>query len=92
MKAPEKEHVKKVGEEVFSRAEALAMFAIRQDGHLVGLDKIRNAMAEEAALRATGYQKRAFVPPKGCGEPTQDIMDLCEATIEVAAESARARL
>jgi len=90
MKAAERDHIKAVGEDKFNRAIGLAMVEIRQDARLVGLDKVRNAMAEEAAFRATGYEERAFALPKNAGEPTQAFQDVCDAVLQRATEAARA--
>lgn len=89
MKAAEKDHVKAVGEDKFNRAVGLAMVEIRRDARLIGLDKTRNAMAEEAAFRATGYEARPFTPPKNAGDPSQEFLDLCAAILERATEAAR---
>lgn len=90
MKKDEKEHVKAVGEDKFNRAIGLAMVAIRRDARLVGLDKTRNAMAEEAAFRATGFEARPFTPPKNAGDPDQAFLDLCATILDSATEAARA--
>ncbi len=88
MRKPEKDHIAKVGEAKFERALGLAMVAIRQDSHLIGMDKIRGAIAEEAALVATGFPPRGLSIPKACGEPTQEVFDICERVLKQAIEAA----
>ncbi len=88
MKAKEKAHVDAVGEEKFNAAVGRALFVIRQDSRLTGLDKLRNAIAEEAAMRATGYPKRPLILPKTAGEPHDDIQLICEQVLESAEQAA----
>lgn len=90
MKAAEKLHIQTVGQTTFDRAFNAAMFKIKQDARLTGLDKLRGAIAEEAALRATGYQKRPLILPRGCGKPDRDIQTICEQVLERAVEAAAA--
>lgn len=88
----EKEHIAEIGEDKFEHAVGRALFRLRQDGRLVGLDKIRNAVAREAALQATGFPKRPLNLPKACGEMTismREIIDgLFPGVIEAAKEKA----
>jgi len=95
MKADEKLHIAMVGEAKFKSAYGKAMLCIKQDARLTGLDKIRMAIAEEAAFRATGYEKRPLNLPRGCGKVVDDggnkneIQSICEQILERASEAAQ---
>jgi hypothetical protein len=89
-KSPEK-HIEEIGEKKYWLAHDHAMMVIRLNApKLVGLSKIRDAMAKEAALRATGFGDRPFTLPKSCGEPNGDIYTIIEAIMPAAIEAARA--
>jgi hypothetical protein len=90
MRSAEKEHVKKVGEDRIRRAFDLAHYEIKQDSRLVGLLKIRAEMAHAAALEATGFQReRPWAPSDACGEPTQEMMDICTDVMPKAVAAAK---
>jgi len=88
----EKAHIKKDGDR-FATALAFATLAVRQDGRLTGLDRIREPLAFKAALRATGYEQARYVPPpvKPGGLPT-DINEIAQLVFDRAVEAARDRL
>src|SRR5215471_8833994 len=79
------QHITKVGPRKYAHALALARFSVRQDSRLTGLDKIRNAIAKEAALRATGYMRRPFIIPRNAGRADQDIQNIADELLEKAA-------
>lgn len=81
----ERAHVEKIGKDLWSRSVAAAMLCIRQDARLIGADKTRLAMAEEAAYRATGLEAKPFMPP---GDPSQDFIDLCGGVLDRATHAA----
>ena len=66
----EQEHIAKIGEERFHKHLVLANMEVRSDARLVGLDKIREAIAFQAALQATGFRRRGLVIPPKCGKVT----------------------
>lgn len=88
----DEEHIKSFGEKKFERAVALASFEIRQDSRLTGLDKIREVLAFEAAMQATGNGERPLIIPRGCGEGIQQTQDICEELLKRAVESVAAKL
>ena len=77
------QHIQKIGAWRYTQAYAWARFAVRQDQHLVGLNKIRTAIAKEAALRATGYPFRPFIL-RGCGRVDEDIQRIAEQALDRA--------
>jgi hypothetical protein len=81
-------HIKKAGAK-FKYALAWARYAVRQDRRLVGLDKIRAAIAHEAALRATGYPPRPFLLPRNAGRGNEEIQLIAEQALEHAVKLAR---
>lgn len=80
----EKEHIQKVGAAKYERAYAYAEVEARQDNRLVGLDKIRSAIAHEAALRATGYPARPFHLPRRAGRADEHIQTIAEEILDRA--------
>ena len=83
------QHIQRVGARTYNHAYALARFSVRQDRRLVGLDKIRTAIAKEAALRATGFAARPFLLPHNAGRADQDIQQIAEQALDRAALYAR---
>lgn len=91
MKKPsEKDHLTEIGEDRYWRAFELAQVECRKDSHLVGLTKVRDAIAHEAALRATGFPVRPFNLPKSCGEMTADMGEVIDKLLPKAIEAATA--
>lgn len=86
MKANEKEHVAQIGEAKFQTALAKATMVVRTDSRLTGLDKIREPLAYQAALEATGFERRGF--SLGRKEIPADCMAICEDLLEKAREAA----
>jgi hypothetical protein len=78
----ERDHIKSVGEGAFEQLRVRAIVLLKDDGRLVGADKLRTAFAHEVALRATGAPVRVFVPPSGWNTGAID----CDELIESAAE------
>jgi len=85
----DREHIAAYGEEKFWEVLGKAMFVIKSDARLTGLDLIRNAIGLEAALRATGRPPFPLKIPYDAGEPNQAIVDICEEILVRAAEAAR---
>lgn len=83
------DHIKKVGNAAYARAFVYARVAVRQDDHLIGLDKIREAIAREAALRATGYPHRPFILPRNAGRADPGIQLIAEQALARATAYAR---
>jgi hypothetical protein len=77
MSAEEETHIDKVGRERFTRAFDYAQLETRRDSHFAGLEKLRIAIAYEAALRATGFRERPLQLSRiGRNEPeTQQIAE-----------------
>lgn len=88
MKANEKEHVAQIGEAKFQAALAKATMVVRTDSRLTGLDKIREPLAYQAALEATGFERRGFT--LGKKEIPTDCMAICEELLTKAREAAAA--
>lgn len=85
-----KTHIKEVGEERYWRAYDRAMFVAKQVSKLTGLNKIREAIAHEAALQATGFEARPFsLAKKGCGEPTIEMQKICDGVFPEALAAAQ---
>lgn len=82
------DHIKAFGPEKFERLYALAMYQIRQDRHFVGMNRIREAMATEAALRASGFPPTPFVAGTKDKPASQEVQDICDGLLEVAVKSA----
>lgn len=87
LKADEKHHIEEVGESKFQAALAKATMVVRMDSRLTGLDKIREPLAFEAALVATGFLPRGF--SIGKKEIPADCMAVCEDLLAKATEAAR---
>lgn len=86
----ESKHIEEVGEEKYWRAYDHAMLVARQASKLTGLQKIREAIAHEAALQATGFETRPFgLPTKGCGEPTVEMQEIVDGIFPQALDAAR---
>ncbi len=86
MKADEKAHVEKIGEKKFSDALAKASLCVRMDSRLTGIDKIREPLAYQAALEATGFERRRFTIGKK--EIPADAMAVCEDLLTKARAAA----
>jgi len=78
------QHIMRVGTRTFNHAYALARFAVKQDRHFVGLDKIRTVIAREAALRATGYPPRPLILPRNAGRGDQQLQQIAEMLLDYA--------
>jgi len=92
MNAAERDHIQEVGSRLYERAYALADFEARQDARLTGLDRIRSAIAQEAALRATGFSARPFQLPRGAGQGTQEMQTIAEEVLAKAIAYVQERL
>jgi hypothetical protein len=88
MSAEEEAHIEKVGRARFDRAFDYAQFDIRRDSRFVGLDKLRLAIAYEAALRATGFNKRPLRLPRGAGPGEEATQRIAEELLARAADYA----
>ena len=88
MKKIEEDHITAVGLATFDAAHAKATIAVRSDGRLVGLDKIRKPLAFEAALLATGFPPRGFSLGKTIEMPA-DMQAICEETLKKAIDAAK---
>jgi hypothetical protein len=89
MKKKEEDHIKAVGQNKFDKAEAYAMAEIRKDSHFVGLNKIRDHIAFQAALRATGYESEPLTLPKAAGVVSIEVQSLAETLLSLATNAAR---
>jgi len=78
------EHIRAVGRTTYHVAYIWARYAVGLDARLIGLGKIRKAIATEAALRATGFPFRPFQLPRDAGRPDQDIQNICEQVLDRA--------
>jgi hypothetical protein len=88
MKKDEELHIETIGDEKFDAALAKATIEVRQDRRLVGLEKIRQPLAFEAALLATGFPRRGFSLGKG-QTMTVEIMEICEEVLKKATDAAK---
>ena len=88
-KRNEKKHLEKIGEQAYWRAFDRAQMACRQNQKLVGLSKIRDAIAHEAALQATGLDPKPFSLPKACGPATHSMQAIVDEMLPVAIEAAK---
>ena len=88
----EKGHIEKVGATKYGRAYAYAELEARQDSRLVGLDKIRSAIAHEAALLATGFPARPFILPRRAGAAREEMQFIAEEVLARAIEKAREKV
>ena len=82
-------HMENVGLDYFQRVKDRALFHLKQNSRLTGLDKIRDEIAQEAAIRATGGPVRPMVLSKRCGEHTAEMQELAEDALIAATEAAR---
>lgn len=82
MKAAERTHVEAIGESKFASALAKASMVIRMDSRLTGLDKIREPLALQAALEATGFEKKPFT--LGKTEIPADTYEICNELLNKA--------
>jgi hypothetical protein len=90
LKAPEQEHIAAVGDR-WAAILAATTLSVRQNSKLVGLDKIREPLATQAALKATGYEIPGFFIPKAAGGAyvgTQEVVDAAFAAAVEAGERA----
>jgi len=84
-----KAHAQKVGAARYWAAYDAAMFVLKGDSRLVGLDKARGEMAHEAALRGTGFPDRPFNLSKRCGGPDKQMQVAVDEMLPQAIEAAR---
>jgi len=88
VKSSEADHIKRLGA-WWNTALAATTMSVRQNAKLVGLDKIREPIAMQAALKATGCKSvMGFNLPKNAGEPFRDIEDLVNSAFAAAVEAA----
>lgn len=90
IKKAEEAHIKEC--KVWSAALAAATMSVRTNTKLIGLDKIREPLAFQAALRATGcpdMPEGFILPAHGVGVHTQEIIEVCAAAYDAALEAAR---
>jgi len=87
--AAEDAHIEKVGRDWFRLAFDYAEFEARHDNRFVGLDKLRHAIAYEAALRATGFAERPLKLPRRVGKIEQETQRIAEEILERATNFAR---
>ena len=85
VKASEKEHIDAVGDR-WPRVIAAVTIAVRSSPKFTGLDKVREPLALQAALKATGYGNPGLILPRTAGDNRfcQDVAD------EVFAEAVKA--
>jgi len=83
-----KEHLQKIGADRFNLAYDRAMYELKLDSHFVGLSHLRDEIAYEAALRATGYPHLPFTPSKGCGAMVPETMNLINELLPRATAAA----
>lgn len=89
LKADERDHVEAVGAKKFAEALAKTSMCVRMDSRLTGIDKIREPLAYEAALVATGFPPRGF--SLGRKEMPQDLMALCDDLLAKAIAAAQTK-
>jgi hypothetical protein len=89
-----RDHIAKVGNEKFNRLYGLARMEARIQGGLVGMDRIRDVIAFEAAMRLSGYPDQPLIlDEKSVGDPpTQECYDAANALLDKIETSLRARL
>lgn len=56
--------VQDYGKEAYASLVGRAVVILKEDRRLVGLDRLRFALARAAVLRAIGGEVKSFVPPK----------------------------
>lgn len=71
-KKAEEDHIKS-NQKAFDAALAKATMSVRSNAAFVGLNKIREPLAFQAALKATGYNVTNFNVPKTAGPPNADV-------------------
>jgi hypothetical protein len=86
----EKKHIEKIGNKEFQRRLVMANMVVRQDARFVGLDKIRSQIAFQAALQATGFERRALKLSKDCGDMIAETQRAADELFGRAIEAARA--
>lgn len=76
--------------ERFAAALAKASMSVRSNSRLIGLDKIREPLAFQAALRALNFEGAlpGFAIPKTAGKPTQAMQDIVDEAFKAAVEAA----
>lgn len=67
IKATEKEHIDAVGDR-WHRVFAATTIAVRSSSKFTGLDKLREPMALQAALKATGFGNPGLIIPRTAGD------------------------
>ena len=83
------DHIKTVGAK-WPAALAAASMSVRTNSRLVGLDKIRLPLAEQAALRATGMPGvMGFCIPSAAGGPANEIQSVVDQAFVDAVEAVR---
>jgi hypothetical protein len=93
LKKSEQDHIKALGKR-WHEALAAASLCVRSDPHLVGLDKIREPLAYQAALCGTRCPDHpgGFVIPASAGPPHQGIQEIVDHCFAAAAEIARIKI
>ena len=87
MKKSEREHVSAVGPKRWAVVLAATSLSVRQNSKLIGLDKIREPLAVQAALKATGYGNQIFQLPFTAGKPVAETQTVTDAAFAAAAEA-----
>jgi hypothetical protein len=93
MKPSDQKHIDKVGLDVFNRAVGQAMVRLSQDARLLAATKLREDLAFEMALLATGAERRPFALAKRSNErrygvPTKEMQDIIDHHLNEAAAHA----
>jgi hypothetical protein len=83
----EKKHIE-AHRDAFTVAIARTSISVWQNAALIGLNKIREPIAFQAALKATGYPIAGLVLPKEAGQPRTDTQALAEQAFEAAVDAA----
>lgn len=86
----EKEHIKKYGEAKFHKVLVICNMTVREDARFIGLDKIRSQIAFQAALQATGFERRPLKLSKDCGEMYEATQRAADDLFAKAMEAAKA--
>jgi hypothetical protein len=86
MKTSEREHIEAVGDR-WPAILAATNLSVRQNAKLVGLDKIRQPLAIQAALKATGFGNQIFQLPYSAGKLYADMQTITDAAFAAAVEA-----
>jgi hypothetical protein len=88
IKKSEHNHIEALGPKKWIRAHNAATRSVMRNDKMVGMDKIRMALAVKAALKGTGCEGIAgFSVPSIAGTPNQAVQDIADAAFADAVDA-----